>query len=208
MNSASAWTGGGLQRRRATGADQGVGLWAFIGVASMLFALFIVAYVMRMSEPDATSLALPWQFRLSTAWLLLGSVLMHNAVARGPGPAGATAARACFGLGGACALAFIAVQGWAWQEMLAAQVTLYGNPAGSFFFLLTAMHGLHVAGGLLAWALALVALQVAQDELDDQRWRLRLCARYWHFLLGVWLLLYAALAWITPEVAGIICGRR
>ena len=36
-------------------------------------------------------------------------------------------------------------------------------------------------------------------------WRIALCARYWHFLLLVWLALYACFTWITPEVARVIC---
>ncbi|MFJ5383535.1 bb3-type cytochrome oxidase subunit III, partial [Cupriavidus sp. CER94] len=37
--------------------------------------------------------------------------------------------------------------------------------------------------------------------------RIGLCARYWHFLLGVWIVLLAALAWLTPELVNYICGR-
>jgi cytochrome c oxidase subunit 3 len=34
-----------------------------------------------------------------------------------------------------------------------------------------------------------------------------LCARYWHFLLAVWLVLFSALLWITPEIARNLCGQ-
>jgi len=37
-------------------------------------------------------------------------------------------------------------------------------------------------------------------------WRIALCARYWHFMLAVWLVLFALLGWVTPEVARFICG--
>lgn len=182
------------------GANAGVGLWVFIGVASTLFSLFIVAYVMRMSERDAVSIGLPWQLWLSSAWLLAGSICMHIAATR------ATAeARVQFLIAGACLLAFVVVQAWSWRDLAAAQVSVQGNPGASFFFLLTAMHGLHVAGGLVAWA---VALRAMHQDADTAGWRIALCARYWHFLLAVWLLLFASLALITPEVAGFICGTR
>src|SRR6185436_1713106 len=87
---------------------------------------------------------------------------------------------------GGCALAFLAAQGWAWQALLAQQVSPAGNPAASFFYVLTALHALHLAGGLAAWSLAARAAWRERDPAAAA-WRIALCARYWHFLLLVWL---------------------
>lgn len=95
----------------------------------------------------------------------------------------------------------MACQAWAWQALLGARVSFTGNPAGSFFYVLTALHGLHVAGGLLAWAWV-------QRAPDRAAWRIALCARYWHFLLLVWIALFVAFSTIDPEVAARICGTR
>lgn len=183
----------------------GTGLWVFIGVASTLFALFLLAYGMRMDSSDWSPIARPWQLWLSSALLAGGSVLLQGAK---------TAARCADGdrarwrlwAGGACAFAFLGSQWWAWQSLQGAQVLLAGNPAASFFYLLTALHGLHVLGGLAAWA---VTAQLAWERADPARLALRiaLCARYWHFLLAVWALLFAALGWLTPETVRFICGR-
>ena len=61
-------------------------------------------------------------------------------------------------------------------------------------------------GGLAAWA---VTAQLAWERADPARVALRiaLCARYWHFLLVLWVALFAALAWLTPEIVRFICGR-
>ena len=188
------------------GSTQGVGLWVFMGVATTLFTLFIVAYVMRMSERDAITLALPWQLWLSSAWLLAGSLLLQGAASRPA--ADSAAARRLLLAGGGCALAFIATQWWAWEALLGRQVSVHGNPAGSFFFLLTAMHVLHVAGGLAGWVVALRKLGAATATAAANHWRIALCARYWHFLFAVWLLLLATMRFITPELAALICGSR
>ena len=186
------------------GAVQGVGLWVFMGVATALFGLFITAYVLRMSERDAAAIVLPWQLWLSTAWLAAGSLVLQAAsnVSRRPAPQAARLGPV-LAAGGLCALAFLAVQWWAWLELLARQVTPVGNPAGSLFYLLTAMHGLHVMGGLVAWGVVLRRL--GREDAVALRWRVALLARYWHFLLAVWLVLFATMAWVTPEVARIIC---
>ncbi|MFN3295616.1 MAG: bb3-type cytochrome oxidase subunit III, partial [Caldimonas sp.] len=86
-----------------------------------------------------------------------------------------------------------------------AQVMPVGNPAASFFFLLTALHALHVLGGLVGWAVAVRALARA-PQAQAAAWRLGLCARYWHFLLAVWVVLFAALGWLTPELVAYLCG--
>lgn len=95
------------------------------------------------------------------------------------------------------------MQLWAWQALLGAQVMPAGNPAGSFFYLLTAMHGLHLMGGLVGWAWTAHA---AWPDPARSAWRIALCARYWHFMLAVWLVLFVLLGWVTPEVARFICG--
>lgn len=194
------WPAGQLR----PGATQATGLWVFIGVATTLFSLFIVAYVMRMSERDATAIAMPWQLWLSTAWLLAGGVLLQRASLQMASDGGG---RGLFLAGGACALAFIVVQWWAWQAMLDRRVSLQGGPAGSFFYLLTAMHALHVAGGLVAWWVTLRSWPRLGAAINPD-WRPALCARYWHFLLLVWLALFAVQALITPELASLLCGRR
>ncbi|MBV8503070.1 MAG: bb3-type cytochrome oxidase subunit III [Paucibacter sp.] len=187
-----------LHPRQQPGAAASVALWVFMGVATALFSLFAVAYVMRLSANDATAIALPWQLWLSTAWLVAGSVLLQQAAWRAH--RGLTS-RAAMLAGGACALAFVANQAWAWQALLGARVSFIGNPAGSFFYVLTALHALHVAGGLVAWAWV-------QRSSDLAAWRVTLCARYWHFLLLVWVALFIVLSVIDPELAARICGSR
>ncbi len=180
-----------LERRPA---PQDIGLWVFIGVASALFALFLTAYAIRMDRaPDWSRLAMPWQLWLSTALLVAGSGLLARAATRD--------ARAPLVAAGLCALAFVACQLWAWQALADARVSFTGNPAASFFYLLTAMHGLHVAGGLVAW------LRVLRRAGPERVARVALLARYWHFLLLLWLVLFAALGWLTPEIVAFICGR-
>ena len=122
-----------IDRREAAS----VALWVFIGVACALFGLFFAAYVMRLESAEGFPLDLPWQFWLSTA-LLLGASLALEAAQR------AENGRRWLLLAGLAALAFVAVQLLAWSALLAARVVPAGNPAASFLYLLTAMHGLHV----------------------------------------------------------------
>lgn len=186
------------------GAVAATGLWVFMGVATMLFTMLSVAYVLRLDGVDGYPLALPWQLWFSTALLATGGVGLQRASAAARKSRRSNTHSLLFA-GGACALAFVAVQLWAWGEMQAARVLVTGNPAGTFFYLLTAMHSLHVAGGLGAWALTLRIVRTNAD-LAAVAWRIDLCARYWHFLLLAWVALFAMMALLTPEVVRVICS--
>ncbi|MGT2433227.1 bb3-type cytochrome oxidase subunit III [Cupriavidus basilensis] len=193
---------GDVGRQHARRAAASIGLWVFMGVVSSLFGLFIAAYAMRMDSPDWHAVSLPWQVWMSTALLAAGSAVMLVA-ARAARDGRFTMAHRALRFGGLAAVAFVASQLWAWQALLAIHVMPANNPAGSFFYLLTAMHGLHVLGGLVGWA---VAMHAARGSARATL-RIVLCARYWHFLLAVWLVLLAALNWLTPELVRFICGR-
>ncbi len=190
----------GLPRIQALG----LGVWVMIGVGCALFGLFLAAYVMRMDGGDWAPIALPWQLWLSTAVLVAASLALHRAARAGERGLAVESRRALWA-GGALAFAFLVVQAWAWMALQAAQVVAVGNPAASFFFLLTALHALHVMGGLLAWGVALRA-QARDADVRATAWRVRLCARYWHFLLAVWGVLFAALGVLTPELVAYLCG--
>ncbi|MDB5821812.1 MAG: cytochrome c oxidase subunit family protein [Herminiimonas sp.] len=186
------------------GAASNIALWLFMAVATVLFSLFIVAYAMRMDATDWSPITLPWQVWLSTAILVTCSATLQSAsAAANRGDLALVRTRLL--LAGVGTLAFLMSQLWTWHALGTMHVRLTGNPAGSFFYLLTAVHGLHVAGGLVALA---IAGSGARRRAGQARCVLRmaLCARYWHFLLAVWVVLLGTLGWLTPEVVRFICG--
>jgi cytochrome c oxidase subunit 3 len=67
------------------------------------------------------------------------------------------------------------------------------GPASAFFYLLTGVHGLHLLGGLIVWGRTLVRMAQPGVEVIDLRLSVELCTVYWHYLLLVWLVLFAVL---------------
>ena len=77
----------------------------------------------------------------------------------------------------------------------------------SYFYILTAVHGLHLIGGLLV--LSNVVFRVWYDNnLASLTAPLQLCTTYWHFLLVVWLVLFALLTSspATINALAAMCG--
>jgi cytochrome c oxidase subunit III len=168
-----------------------VGLGVFLAVVGSLFALFASAYSMRMHMGDWQSLPKPWLLWLNTAVLILSSVALHRAqVAARRGQI--EGVRAGLLAGGATALLFLAGQVLVCRQLTTAGFFLAANPASSFFYLITAVHGLHLLGGLVALGRAAARVWRGVD-LDRVPLSVELCAMYWHFLLLVWLVLFALL---------------
>lgn len=181
-----------------------VGLWTFIGVVCTLFALFGAAYLMRIGYEDWRLLPpVPWQLWLSTALLAAGDVAWPLA-ARAASRRHLRLAHRFGLLGWALSAAFVASQLWAWDAMAAQRVVISAGPAAGFFYMLTGLHIVHVAGGMLAAAWVL-----ARRRPDDGLWlreSLALCARYWHALLLLWCAVFGLLFGLTPELVRDVCA--
>jgi len=96
------------------------------------------------------------------------------------------------------AFCFLAGQLWVWQQLSASGYFLSANPANAFFYLLTAVHGVHLLGGLWVWARATARVWRGM-EVGAVRLSVELCTVYWHYLLLVWLALFALLLSTPPR---------
>ena len=221
-NSGVADPGGGWSRdpegiQAAESADRTarIGLRLFLVVVSSLFFLFLIAFVARsqmadwlpLTEPLAP-LANPWQLWLNSAFLVFSCIaLQWSRMAARKARLGATVIG--FAWGGVFAIAFLAGQLWVWQQFVVWGYFVASNPANSFFYLLTGLHGLHLLGGLIAWSRT-VAKFLRRVPLPQLSASIELCAIYWHYLLGLWFVLFALLT-STPETYEAIarfCGLR
>ncbi|HWP10541.1 MAG TPA: cytochrome c oxidase subunit 3 [Ramlibacter sp.] len=177
-------------------------LWVFLGVATSLFVLFVSAYAMRLSLADWNPLPRPRLLMLNTVLLVCASLAMEWTV-HAARRADQDDVRRGLWASGLLTFGFLAGQLIVWKQLNDAGYFVSASAATAFFYLLTAVHGLHVLGGLVAWARASAR---AWRGTDPARTRLavELCATYWHFLLAVWVVLYALL--VSEGVGLAICS--
>ena len=173
-----------------------VGVIVYFGVITVLFGLISSAYLMRMGMPgmghgamgDWRPMPEPPLLWINSVVLLLSSLAWEVArVAVRQGRAGLMH-RSMLGAG-ILGILFLSGQLLLWRELAQAGYYASSNPANAFFYLITALHGLHIAGGLFFWARAVLRLNAGADI----RLPVELCAVYWHFLLLVWALMLALL---------------
>ena len=172
-----------------------IALFVFMAVATSLFSLFLSAYAMRMHQSVGwCHLTIPPLVYWNTLVLVGASVAMQGAsaaVSRGR----RRAVQVLLAAAGALSIAFLAGQVLAWQAVGPSLYFIQGSPAIAFFYVLTILHGLHLAGGL--FVLGRAALRFAGGaEPIDLRQSFALCAVYWHFLLLVWLAVFGVLLFL------------
>ncbi len=177
-----------------------VGLGFFLAVVGALFALLTGAYFMRRELGDWQPLPVPPVLWFNTAMLVLSSLALEwtqRAVRRG----NPVQLRLGLAAAGAFAITFLIGQLIAWGELSAAGYYVAGNPANSFFYLGTGLHGLHIVGGLVALGWAGIKAW-GKASVDSVRLNVELCATYWLFMLFVWMVLFSLLAgWASDFIA-------
>jgi len=191
-----------------------IALRFFLAVVGVVFFLFIITFLNRSQYPDFVALAgQPWQpftnpsqLWANTLLLFSGSLALHltGVVTRRNAD---NTVLFFLALSVFLSYLFILAQLSVWKELMVNGYGLALNPANSFFYLLTGIHGVHLLGGLC------VLLSVSYNFWGNKsRTKLRasiaLCASYWHFLFVIWLVLFALLT-ATPETFNTIasvCG--
>jgi len=78
-----------------------------------------------------------------------------------------------------------------WQQLISYGYYVSTNPSNAYFYVFTALHGLHLLGGLVYLYLTIKKVWISSDIVVAKvKHTVDLCAIYWHFLLAVWVGLF------------------
>jgi cytochrome c oxidase subunit 3 len=175
-----------------------LGMMAGIASILMMFTALASAYIARAGLATSTDwrpIELPRVVWLSTLLILSSSVtisLAQKALRRSERGAYRRWLAATFVLG----LGFLVAQLVAWRQLAAQGIYLKGNPHSSFFYVLTGLHALHLAGGILGLGYLLVRARSTGARVDASA-RVRtltdVMALYWHFMDALWVFLFLLL---------------
>jgi len=185
-------------------APASTGVWIAVATISMSFAAYTSALVVRQgASGDWLHFRLPSILWLNSALILASSVTLEigrrnhrrggSSAASGvlvlPGPVSRTARwiDATLVLG----VLFLAGQLVAWRQLAGQGLFLATNPSSAFFYILTALHGLHLLGGLAGLLYVRRRLRHGQPLAAGPA--LGAATLYWHFMAVLWLYLLVLL---------------
>jgi cytochrome c oxidase subunit 3 len=171
-------------------------MWVALASILMLFTALTSAYIVRAaSSSDWKSLPMPRILLLSTTLIIVSSITLEFAKRKlKSGIEGSY--KTWLLLTTLLGLGFLGSQLLAWRQLVAQGVYVASHPHSSFFYLLTATHGVHLMGGLLA---LLYLLFRTRKPLDDKRFQSKRVAAagavalYWHFMDVLWIYLFLLL---------------
>ena len=167
-------------------------LWIGMGSILMFFGGLTSAYIVRKPEGNWLEFVLPEYFTFSTVIIVLSSVVLF--FVKGQLRKNNSAFQLVLSvllLG----LLFTFFQFKGWQQLIAQGVYLTGegsNASGSFLYVLTLAHLVHLFGGLIA--LLYVTIQSKKKIFTiENSLAIDLTSLYWHFLALLWLFVFALL---------------
>ena len=163
-------------------------LWLFIVTVVMIFASLTSAYIVRQSEGNWLEFDLPEIFWYNSAIILLSSITLHWAYVSARKDDLAKV-RSGMILTSILGLVFLVGQWYSWGALVDRDVFFVGNPAGSFLYVFTGLHALHLISGVIFLIIVLISsfrYQVHSKNMDT----MEMCVTYWHFLGGLWLYLF------------------
>lgn len=166
-------------------------MWLFIGSVVMLFASLTSAYIVRQAEGNWLYFELPSILTVSTIVILLSSVTMQVAYWAAKKDK-LEMVKILVTVTSVLGLTFLILQFEGWKALVANQVYLVGNPSGSFLYVITGLHGLHLISAIVFLLIVLVSTyryRVHSKNLTQ----IEMCTTYWHFLGGLWLYLFVFL---------------
>lgn len=165
-------------------------LWLFIVSIVMIFAGLTSAYLVKQSDGGWLLFDLPSIFYVSSAVILLSSATMHWAYMSAK-KNNFNMTKVAMTITVILGFVFLATQLMGWRDLVNMGVFFAGsqsNPAGSFLYVFSGLHGLHLVSGIVFLVIILVA--VFRMEIHGKSMvRMEMCATYWHFLDLLWIYL-------------------
>lgn len=163
-------------------------LWIAIGSITMMFAGFTSAYIVKSNQAGWEAVQVPKIFYLSTALIVVSSIsifLAQKAMAARE----MARYRLLITVTAILGLAFVATQFIGFSELWASKITFKDSVAGSFFYIITGVHALHVVGGIVALVVLLLRAYNTKTKFYSTA-PVETAGLYWHFVDLLWIYLF------------------
>ena len=163
-------------------------LWIAIGSITMMFAGFTSAYIVKSNQAGWEAVQVPKIFYLSTVLIVVSSIsifLAQKAMAARE----MARYRLLISVTAVLGLAFVATQFIGFSELWASKITFKDSVAGSFFYIITGVHALHVVGGIVALVVLFLRAYNTKTKFYSTA-PVETAGLYWHFVDLLWIYLF------------------
>jgi heme/copper-type cytochrome/quinol oxidase subunit 3 len=184
-----------IARARVQEHTGAIGMMMALAAWGMMFAALFFAYLGLRAQAKSwppPGLSLPLALPLVNTFVMLASsVTLKRALDRLRSGERVRAVRwmcGTFALG----LGFVGLQCALWYQLWQDGVRLTTGVVGAVTYALTALHAVHVVGGIAVLGY-LLAIALRGGQLQRKASTLRYCGMYWHFVDAVWLIMFVGM---------------
>lgn len=177
--------------------NQKLGMWLFLASEVMLFGALFSSYALlrsgAMSWPDQSAIVNVRLAAINTAVLIASSVIILRAA--GTLRAGRVAAfRRLMAVTALLGIVFLTIKSFEYRGELAEGLRPSTNNFLGLYFVMTFLHAVHVAGGVLV-NLFLSGPGASMSKRQPARFigRVEVAALYWNFIDVIWILMFITL---------------
>ncbi len=163
-------------------------LWLFMASVLMLFASWTSAYIVKQADGNWLFFQLPSIFTWSTAIIAISSLTVQWAYFAARGNQAGRMRRMLYATA-ALGVLFLVMQTLGWTKLVSQSVYFVGNPSGSFVYLITGFHGLHIISALIFLLVVMRSAAVGRIHSGNLT-QIEMCTTYWHFLGFLWVYLF------------------
>ncbi len=166
-----------------------IGMWLVLVSVTMLFAALASAYIFNSAQ--AMPIVMPKVLWLSTTIILVSSATLEIA-RRALKRRVENSFRLWIGVTTALGFSFLIAQLIAWRHLSESGFYVNRNLHSGYSYLFTGLHGVHLIGGLAGLLFVTLRNQARWTALR-RRVALDVTALFWHFLTGLWIILFVML---------------
>lgn len=166
-------------------------MWVFIVSIVMMFAGLTSGYIVRKAEGNWVQFNLPSMFWYTTAAILLSSLALYWA-SRAAKRQNSGTQKAGLWIALILGIFFVIGQYIAWKQLVAQGIYLTGNPSGSFLYIISGLHALHIIAGLFFLLAGLIGAYKGISQPKNML-RMELASIFWHFVDILWIYLFVFL---------------
>jgi heme/copper-type cytochrome/quinol oxidase subunit 3 len=177
--------------------NQRLGMWLFLASEVMLFGSLFSAYALLRSGatswPDQSSIVNARLASINTLVLIASSIVILRAAAR-LRAGDVIRFRALMATTAVLGIVFLGIKGVEYRGEILGGLRPSTNNFVGLYFVMTALHALHVAGGVLV-NFFLCGPGVAMSRRDAARFtgRVEAATLYWNFIDVIWILMFVTL---------------
>ncbi|MEK6783186.1 MAG: cytochrome c oxidase subunit 3 [Bacteroidota bacterium] len=166
-------------------------MWLFIASVVMVFASLTSAYIVRQAEGNWLYFDLPGMFYLTSVVIIVSSISMQLAYWSAKKD-DLKRVKLFISITSILGFFFCVGQVLAWGDLVMNSIYLVGNPSGSFLYVITGLHALHLVSAIVF--LFIVFIATFRNKVNSRNMaQIEMCTTYWHFLGGLWLYLFVFL---------------